>query len=1062
VIHTTPTLRKATLLLGAAPFALVLGATPAFAQDASAAAPATVPPAQSVATAPVDQSAAAAQPAATAPAAQSVATAPADQSAAAAPTAQVADAAPADQGAAAAPTAQVADATPPADIVVTGTLFRNAAAATASPVTVLTATDLANRGINTVSDALQSLPQNNGGTLNTNWSPFGFATGASAPSLRGLDDGRTLTLFDGMRSAVYPLADDGYRNFVDINTIPDSIVDRVEVLADGASSTYGADAVAGVVNVIIKKQITGLHLNASEGISQQGDAGEQRFDATYGYGKLDEQGFNVYVNGEYQNDDPLMLGARGAPYGTANHSNICGTSLGSTDKNGNVVVPAGSTTCMPNGIRNGIQADGSYGGFQSTTVPFVRPADGSGPWQMLNPAAGCGSLPSVTLTGTQRASNSLNPATVCQQDLTNQYYEYSPRIQRLGANMRATVNVGSRAQAYAMFNFYQTRTWNTGTPESFAGLTAAGGTQVAVSPLLPVYVCPRGTTVACSATNGTLNPQNPFAAQGQQALLSGLYQPTEVDTDARTFRYSAGINGSFGDGWNYNFDATHSEVDLTTTDRNYILAQNLLNVIADGSYNFANPSANSAAENQYLSPNVTTNSKSLMTQVQGTLAHSFYQLPGGPLQVAVGASWRRESVNDPSSNPENNANPYDRYYGINAVGVVGSRDVRSAFYEIDAPVLTNLELKTSGRYDNYSSGQSNFSPKFEAQFSPIKQIKLRGTFTKGFTIPSFNEAYGFPTTGYVSSTATNPTYLAAHNYNAYATQPYEYGLTTTSNPNLQPETTTQYTLGAVLQPTKFLTFTLDYYHIKINNLIIAADCSAAVANYYTGVSTPGCTTTAGVPDQNFPNAMPQLGTVTSSYINADSEISKGLDFTGTARIPLGHGIRWTSTVNASYLMYLGVDMGGVEQRYDGSLSPCNISSCSGSPKWRGNWQNTLDFNGKASLSATVNYTSGYSLESTDIGGIAGNCLGSIGASVVTYSDGVTPVSCRAGSFVDVDMTASVKIADKFTLYTNVLNLFNAAPPFDPSAAYSLYQFNPAWGGAGFIGRYFRVGVKIDI
>ena len=264
MIHAIPSPLKGKLLLGAAPFALVLGATPAFAQDAPAAAPAATQ---------ADQSAGIAQAA---------------------------------QGAATAQPVQVADTSRDNDIVVTGTLFRNAAAATASPVTVLTATDLANRGINTVSDAIQSLPQNNGGTLNSNWSPNGFATGASAPSLRGLDDGRTLTLFDGMRSAVYPLADDGFRNFVDINTIPDSIVDRVEVLADGASSTYGADAVAGVVNVIIKKQITGLHLNASEGISQQGDAGEQRLDATYGYGKLDEQGFNIYVNGEYQSNDPLL------------------------------------------------------------------------------------------------------------------------------------------------------------------------------------------------------------------------------------------------------------------------------------------------------------------------------------------------------------------------------------------------------------------------------------------------------------------------------------------------------------------------------------------------------------------------------------------------------------------------------------------------------------------------------------------------------------------------------------------------------------------------------------
>jgi iron complex outermembrane receptor protein len=170
-------------------------------------------------------------------------------------------------------------------IVVTGSITKNPAAATASPVTVLTADNLSSRGIITASDALQSLPANNAGTMPTSWSSYGFATGASAPSLRGLNDGYTLTVFDGLRSAVYPLADDGVRNFVDMNTIPDSIIESVNVLQDGASSTYGADAVAGVVDVRIKKQIVGFHANASGGISQQGDAGEARFDATYGKGR---------------------------------------------------------------------------------------------------------------------------------------------------------------------------------------------------------------------------------------------------------------------------------------------------------------------------------------------------------------------------------------------------------------------------------------------------------------------------------------------------------------------------------------------------------------------------------------------------------------------------------------------------------------------------------------------------------------------------------------------------------------------------------------------------------
>src|SRR3546814_18600580 len=113
--------------------------------------------------------------------------------------------------------------------------------------------------------------------------------------------------------APYPRADDGQRNFVDLNTIPNAVIDRIEVLRDGASSTYGADAIAGVINIITKKEIQGLHLGGSVGISQRGDAGEQRVDGTWGYGDPADQGFNFYVSGAYQKQDALWARDRGYP-----------------------------------------------------------------------------------------------------------------------------------------------------------------------------------------------------------------------------------------------------------------------------------------------------------------------------------------------------------------------------------------------------------------------------------------------------------------------------------------------------------------------------------------------------------------------------------------------------------------------------------------------------------------------------------------------------------------------------------------------------------------------------
>ena len=163
------------------------------------------------------------------------------------------------------------------EIVVTGTLIpRKTSSETPSPVTVISAESMDQRGITTAGEALQRISANGAASIGEGWNNGNnFAAGAIAPSLRGLTVQKTLSLFDGLRMAPYPVADDGHRNFVDISTIPDNVIDRIDVLRDGASSTYGADAVAGVVNFITKKEIRGLHANGSYGISSRGDGRER-------------------------------------------------------------------------------------------------------------------------------------------------------------------------------------------------------------------------------------------------------------------------------------------------------------------------------------------------------------------------------------------------------------------------------------------------------------------------------------------------------------------------------------------------------------------------------------------------------------------------------------------------------------------------------------------------------------------------------------------------------------------------------------------------------------------
>lgn len=971
-----------------------------------------------------------------------------------------------------------------ADIVVTGSLFRRTDAETPSPVTVLSSESLEQRGINTVAEAVQRVSANGAGTISQGWNTgSNFATGANAVSLRGLTVQSTLTVFDGLRMAPYPLADDGHRNFVDLNTIPSAIIDRIEVLRDGASSTYGADAVAGVINVITKKQIEGLHLNGSAGISDRGDAAEQRFDATWGYGDLKEQGFNFYINGEYQRNEALYARDRGFPYNTADLSSQCAPSIGRPevrDANGNVTQTAiapGTTTCRANGIRNGFNVDGGFNGLLSTTVPVARPVDatgaGTGRYNLINAAAGCRDLTAVTVLPSQSATAG---SIQCQQDFRNQYSQLLPDQERLGFAGRFTANVGDRAQVYAIANYYQTKTKTQLSPLGFNNQTTPPGT-VLLNPLyLPVYVCAGGVgsltmlDTGCNATNGTLNPNNPYAASGQRAQILSLYdQPRIIESKARALRGVVGISGSFGSDWNYAADFTASNVQLDINQANFLIPQRIMDVVARGTYNFVNPELNSQEVRDYIAPLNSTRSESDLWQASATLTKGIVRLPGGLLQAAVGVSYRHESINNPSANPQNDSSPYDRYYGVNSVGAIGSRNVRSAFFEINAPILEQLEINGSGRYDDYSSGQSNFSPKIGAKFTPIRELALRGTYSKGFRIPSFNEAFGLPTTGYVTRQLdrNDPAQLAfinAHGGNDYATGQFSVGNTTTGNPSLDPEKSTSWTVGAIFEPMRRVSLTVDYWNIRIDGIIGAADDTGVFEQYYANngvVNIPGIAVRPGIADVNFPNALPHLGFIESSFQNGDSQKVSGIDFGANVEFPINDNITFISSLEATYLLkFERITESGNVQRYDGTLSPCDVTSCSGAPKWRGSWQNTLVM-GDASITATAYYTSGYDLASIDYDGVKGDCLASIGASVVTYRDGVTPVLCEGPETWNVDLTASYKINDKFTLYTNILNVLDLKAPFDPSAAYSTGQYNPAWAGANILGRFIRVGAKVD-
>ncbi len=451
------------------------------------------------------------------------------------------------------------------EIVVTGSMLRQSDAATPSPVTVVTAETLDQRGIATVQDAIQQLSSNNGPALTNSFTANGaFAGGASAVSLRGLSTSSTLVLFDGLRAAYFPLADDGSRNFVDLNTIPDDIIDRIEVLRDGASSSYGADAIAGVVNIITRREFQGVAGRVEAGIAEAGIGANQRLTLTAGTGDLEADGYNAYLSGFYLRSEAVYNKDLRAPFNSDDLRGIC------SDR-------AGALQCGPNNVMNGLDIDNQFpnlGFVIGTSTFFVRPYDATnanalGRYQMLNPTAGCrvGTSYSPTAAELAGSNNGSVPTRLCQQDTTNAYAPVTPNIERFGASARVTAKIGDSTEAYALFNFQQSTTNFTGGPAAiranantgiryprFSTATAAGAVAPGSGVLtLPVYVCPQGVGSAnglntgCNAANGVLNPNNPFAAQGQVARLVGTLADTRTfnETRSRVYRAAFGINGSF-------------------------------------------------------------------------------------------------------------------------------------------------------------------------------------------------------------------------------------------------------------------------------------------------------------------------------------------------------------------------------------------------------------------------------------------------------------------------------------------------------------------------------------
>ncbi len=473
-------------------------------------------------------------------------------------------------------------------IEVTGSNIKRVDSESAAPITIITAEDIKKSGATTVAEVLRDLPIANAGSLNDLATSNSFAVGASSISLRGLGAQATLILLNGRRLAAYGFANGGQQQIVNLDTLPLSAVDRVEILKDGASAIYGSEAMAGVINVILRKDYTGFDIGGSYSMNNSSLWKIQRENTSLGYGDLGKDRFNAFISFEHFKREAVNF--RDSEPFLTRPQYVSLVSSGS---------PLSSNT-FPGNYRNPTT---------SASLGYVLPCLGG-------PTTG------TTCTFDQFKDISIAP--------------YGKRDSAFG---RVVWDINSNLQFFAEAAYSKNQTIFSSGPALLneQGTSWFNLQTLGLNTLKLVF--PVG------------NPNNPFSSPvGYRHRFMELGpQITVVDTKAT--RFLGGFKGSFGN-WDWEAAGLSSKSDTDAAYKGRLRASALAAAIANGTYNFISSdlNANSAALRNTISPTATNVGDSSFTSFDFKLSGELFNMPGGAAGLALGAESRKEKLNTAPDN----------------------------------------------------------------------------------------------------------------------------------------------------------------------------------------------------------------------------------------------------------------------------------------------------------------------------------------------------------------------------------------------------------------------------
>ncbi|MGH8184361.1 MAG: TonB-dependent receptor plug domain-containing protein [Rhodanobacteraceae bacterium] len=582
-------------------------------------------------------------------------------------------------------------------LVVTGSLIRRVDTETASPVTTIDRQNITNSGKPTLGDVLQQLPSIAGNATNpqNNSNGGGVASplteggdGASRVSLRGLGTGRTLVLIDGQRMLN-----------ADLNLIPENMIRRVDVLAEGASTTYGSDAVGGVVNILLRHDFNGAELTFNDGISGHGDGQRRGFALTMGHSG---DRYNIVGGINYNKYDAVPATRRefskAQLYLSDGQVSVAGSSSIPT---GMMQIPdslAGHFGCAESrGLKNG----------------NVTLASGNG-----------------TSLGDYRCINSSDTFNYAAYN----YIQVSQ--QRTDGFVMGSYNLSDNVTAF--IDAFYNHTTSAGLDASAPVGTGDGMIVPASAPFNPF-----GVTFSSSVL-----PNDPNSGYRFQTRLTGVGTRIHPYTTS-TGQAIGGLRGNFGQSsWNWNVTFDYGHTARTQIDENE-LSIPALNAAIDAGANIFDQ-VNAGAALAAGAVNATYQKFETLRQLSAGANGDLFSLPAGPVQLAVGALYRKQSMNY-TVDPFAVLDPVTATCGIlqEACGSPGrgSDSVKEAFAETlipllkDVPGAYSLNLDLGVRYSDYDTAGSTTNGKIAIEWRPISDLLVRGTISQVFRAPNLDQLY---------------------------------------------------------------------------------------------------------------------------------------------------------------------------------------------------------------------------------------------------------------------------------------------------------------------------------